>query len=149
MDRKVCFFIGHRDAPESVMKSLADAIERHIAEYKVTTFIVGHYGNFDRMAASALTAAKKKYPNISLLLLTPYHPFESSVEVPDGFNGTFYPDGMESIPHRAAIARANQKVISQADYLIAYAKHTASNASSLVDYAERKGDIVLTNLAKL
>lgn len=147
MDRKVCFFIGHRDAPESVLKLLDDAIERHIAEYKVTTFIVGHYGNFDRMAARMLVAAKKKHPYISLLMLTPYHPFESSVEVPDGFDDTFYPDGMERVPRRAAIVSANQKVILQADYLIAYVKNTGSNAHSLLDYAERKGGIVITNLA--
>ena len=80
-------------------------------------------------------------------MLTPYHPFESSVEVPDGFDDTFYPDGMERVPRRAAIVSANQKVILQADYLIAYVKNTASNAHSLLDYAERKGGIVITNLA--
>ena len=34
MRYKTCFFIGHREAPESFAKKLAEAVERHITEYK-------------------------------------------------------------------------------------------------------------------
>ena len=47
MERKTCFFIGHRDTPESVRPLLDETVERHIAEYGVTDFVVGHYGRFD------------------------------------------------------------------------------------------------------
>lgn len=59
MDKKRCFLIGHHDAPESIYPALQREIERHITELGVTEFIVGHYGNFDRMAARALVAAKQ------------------------------------------------------------------------------------------
>ncbi len=46
-----CFFIGHRDTSDSVYPTLLRAVEDHITQYGVTEFIVGHYGNFDFMAA--------------------------------------------------------------------------------------------------
>ena len=73
---KSCFFIGHREAPESLVPFLAEAIERHISEMGVTEFVVGAYGAFDRMAARQLAEMKKRYSEINIMLLTPYHPAE-------------------------------------------------------------------------
>lgn len=132
---KICFFIGHRDAPETIYPQLLAEVERHIAEFGVTDFIVGHYGGFDRLAAKAVIAAKERYPNILLLLLLPYHPAEQPIEIPVGFDNTYYPPGMEKVPRRLAIVRANRYVVDHVDYLIAYAWHPASNARELVKYA--------------
>ena len=132
---KRCFFIGHRDAPETIYPQLLAEVERHIAEFGVTDFIVGHYGGFDRLAAKAVIAAKERYPNILLLLLLPYHPAEQPIEIPVGFDNTYYPPGMEKVPRRLAIVRANRYVVDHVDYLIAYAWHPASNARELVKYA--------------
>ena len=46
-----CFLIGHHDAPESLLPLLIDTVERHVVDYGVTVFTVGHYGAFDRLAA--------------------------------------------------------------------------------------------------
>lgn len=46
-----CFFIGHREAPDSLLPQLSAAVERHIMELGVTEFVVGSYGWFDSMAA--------------------------------------------------------------------------------------------------
>ena len=135
---KSCFFIGHRDAPEAIYPQLLAEVDRHIAELGVTEFIVGHYGGFDRLAAKAVIAAKQRHPNISLLLLLPYHPAEQSIEIPVGFDNTYYPPGMEKVPRRLAIVRANRYVVDHVDYLIAYAWHPASNAQELVKYAAVK-----------
>lgn len=48
---KSCFLIGHREAPESLAETFAEAIERHITELGVLEFVVGGYGAFDRMTA--------------------------------------------------------------------------------------------------
>ena len=66
---KSCFFLGHRDAPESIRESLDDAIEGLITEYGVMKFFVGHYGRFDRIAQTALVRAKARHPEISVRLL--------------------------------------------------------------------------------
>lgn len=108
---KSCFFIGHREASEEIFPELAEAVERHIVDNGVTEFIVGNYGGFDRMAARAVISAKALYPGITLLLLLSYHPAERPVETPPDFDGTFYPPGMESVPRRYAIARANRYMV--------------------------------------
>ncbi len=136
---KTCFFIGHRDAPESVLPALRAAVERHITEYGVTVFVVGHYGNFDRLAAAAVIAAKAVHPQITLTLLLPYHPAEQPIDIPRGFDDSCYPTGMESVPRHAAIPRANRFAVEHADYLIAYARYTASNTGRIIAYAQKRG----------
>lgn len=139
MDRKSCFFIGHREASEEIYPELKTAVEQHITEYGVTEFIVGHYGGFDRLAARAVIEAKKIHPEVTLTMLLPYHPAEQLIPTPAGFDSTYYPPDMERVPRRVAIVRANQYMVDHVDYLIAYAWHPASNARELVEYATKKG----------
>ena len=122
-------------------------MEKHISEYGVTEFIVGRYGDFDHLAARAVIALKAQYPQIILSLLIPYHPAERPIETPQGFDNTYHPPGMEKIPRRLAIVRANRYVVDHVDYLIAYAWHAASNARNLVEYAQRR-NIKITNLGQ-
>ena len=144
-DMKSCFFIGHREASLEVLPTLTEAIEQHIVEYGVTEFIVGNYGGFDHMAAKTVIAAKERHPEITLSMLIPYHPAERPMELPKGFDNTFYPSGMEKVPRRLAIVRANRYMVDHVDYLIAYAWHPASNARDLVEYAKKKG-VLITSL---
>lgn len=62
--RSSCFFIGHRETPDRVYPTLLETIERHIAEYGVSEFVVGQYGNFDRLVIRALSQAKRAHPDI-------------------------------------------------------------------------------------
>ena len=146
----ICFFIGHREAGDELLPALTAAVERHITEYSVTSFMVGRYGNFDKLAARVVIDAKKRHPEVTLTLLLPYHPFDRPIPVPVGFDGTFYPPGMETVPKRAAIIKANYYMADHSSHLIAYAWHPASNARDLVEYAqtrEKKGKIHVENLA--
>ena len=97
---KTCFFIGHRDTPDTIFPQLVDEVERHISAHGVGTFVVGHYGRFDALAARAVRDAKQRHPTVKLLLLLPYHPSERPISA-DGFDGTVYPAGMERVPRRA------------------------------------------------
>lgn len=133
-----CFFIGHRDAGESVFPQLSAAVEQHIVEYGVTEFFVGYYGQFDALAARAVKDAKKRHPEVTLTLLLPYHPFDHPIQTPKGFDGTFYPPGMETVPKKVAIVQANRYMVDTCDFLIAYVWHPASNALELTEYAQKK-----------
>lgn len=148
MESKGCFFIGHREANESIFPVLEETIENHITEYGVKDFVVGNYGGFDRLAAKAVISAKERHPEITLFLLIPYHPSERPINPPPGFDGTFYPPGMESVPRRYAIVRANRYMIDHVDYLIAYAWHPASNAKSILEYALKRKDNNLITVIK-
>lgn len=145
-----CFFIGHREAPDSLLPGLSAEVERHITEYGVSEFVVGRYGRFDALAAKCVKDAKKRHPEVTLTLLLPYHPYDRPVPTPPGFDGTLYPPGMETVPKRAAILRANRYMVEHSGYLIAYARHPASNARELAEYAqrrERRGGIRVTLLS--
>ena len=145
-----CFFIGHREAGEIVSPALIQAVERHITEYGVREFVVGHYGGFDNLAASVVREAKKSCPEVTLSLLLPYHPHDLSIPSLKEFDNTFYPPGMENVPKRAAIIRANRYMVEHSTHLIAYVWHAASQSKELLEYArkrEKRGWIHIENLA--
>ena len=133
-----CFFIGHRHAEERIYEKLLTAVDTHISEYGVTDFLVGHYGDFDRMAARSVAEARRAHPSISLTMMLPYYPEDRVISVPPIFDGTFYPPDMELCPKRYAIVRANQYAIEHSDYLIAYVTGVGKSRDFL-NYAERKG----------
>ena len=147
MEGKSCFFIGHREASSELLPILMQVVEKHISEHGVTAFFVGGSGGFDRLAAHAVISLKRRYPQIMLSLLIPYHPAERPIKTPPGFDNTYYPSEMEKVPRKFAIIRANRHMVDHVDYLIAYAWHPASNARELVEYArnrERKGKISIS-----
>jgi len=146
---KKCFFIGHREANESIYPILRSAIETHIAQHNVEEFIVGQYGAFDRLVRKALVEAKQKHPDIRLVLLTPYHTAERKIELPKGFDDILYPEGLEKVPRRYAIVRANRYMIDLSDYLIAYVTHPASNAHNLFEYAKKRAEKCIFNIQNI
>ena len=144
-----CFFIGHRNAPETLRPLLDEAVERHIIEYGVSEFVTGHYGRFDYMAAGAVQRAKERYPNVMLTLLLPYYPFPYDTS---DYDRTYYPEGLENVPKPFAIVRANEHMIKTSEYLICYNAGLVGNTEKLVKKALRrqeKGEVHVENLAEL
>ena len=143
---KTCFLIGHRDAPVMIREKLARAIDEAIMRDGVTEFVVGQYGAFDRMAAGCLAEAKKRHPELRLVLLLPYHPAERPVVLPRGFDSSFYPPGMEQVPRRLAIVRANEYMARHCDVLICYALLENSNPGKIIRIANDNSTVI--NLAE-
>ena len=135
---KSCFFIGHREADERLLPRLELVIDRLIRDENVRYFYVGGYGGFDRIAATAVKRAKQKYPDITLMLVLPYHPAERAVPTPTGFDSTYHPEGLGNTPRRYAIVRANRIMIDNCDWLVCYVHHGASNSRNLLEYARRR-----------
>lgn len=136
---KSCFFIGHREADERLLPQLIRTIELLVDKENVTCFYVGGYGGFDRIAASAVKQVKRGHPEIVLMLVLPYHPAERPVATPYGFDGTFYPEGMETVPRRFAIVQANKRLVDIVDWVVAYVRHGASNSRKILEYAQKQG----------
>ena len=141
-----CFFIGHRDAPKEIRPRLMEAIERHITEYGVTEFVVGHYGAFDRMAAHAVRDAKERHPDVCLILLLPYFPYE---HMADKYDGSYYPPGVEKVPKPFAIVKANEHMIQSSEYLICYNKGYVGKTRDFVEMALRREKTGLTRVENL
>ena len=151
MEEKSCFFIGHGEEDDRLVPRLELVVDRLIREEGVRYFYVGGYGGFDRLAAAAIRRMKQKYPDITLMLVLPYHPAERPTEALDGFDGTYHPDGLESTPKRYAIVRANRIMVDTCDWLICYVRHGASNSRKLLEYAQRraeKGLIQIENIGE-
>lgn len=145
---KSCFFIGHREADEQLLPEMKEAIEQLIAE-DVSYFFVGSYGGFDRIAGAAVKQAKKQHPGVVLNLVLPYHPAERPIEAPAGYDGTYYPEGLENVPRQYAIVRANKIMVDTSDWLIAYVRHGASNSRKLLEYAQRREKKCLIRIINL
>lgn len=148
---KSCFFMGHREADERLLPYLTEAIRRLVIEENVRYFYVGGYGGFDRIAAMAVKVVKKQHPDITLNLVLPYHPADRSIELLPGYDGTYYPEGLEGVPRQYAIVKANKILVDTCDWLIAYVRHGASNSHKMLEYAKRrqeKGLIRVENLAE-
>ena len=67
-----------------------------------------------------------------------------------GFDATFYPPDIETVPRRYAIIKANEYMIRHCDYLIAYDKRLVGKTRDFVDLARRleaKGLLRVENLA--
>ena len=149
MNHKSCFFIGHREASDAIYPKLLAAVRQHIVDFHVSEFVIGHYGRFDCLAARAVIEIKQEFPEVSLLMLIPYHPAEAPIEPPEGFDGTFYPPGMESVPRQFAIARANRYMLNHSNFLIAYVRHPESNAREMVEYAESRENRGLMQVTRI
>lgn len=142
---KACFLFGHQDTPWELQNLLAQSVEIHYQKFCTRIFIVGSYGQFDRMAAAVLRNAKKQHPDITLLLLTPYHPYDRQIELPDGFDGSYYPSGMESVPKKFCIVKANEAAAQSCHSAICYVRHWG-NARKLLEKL-KKWHIPVCNLS--
>lgn len=143
--RKSCFLFGHADAPQSILPDLEEAIESQVTK-GVTNFFVGYHGSFDCMASTALRTIKRKHREVTATLVLSYHPAERPIEIPFGFDGTFYPP-LENTPRKFAIIRANRYMVEIADCIICYVKHYG-NTRNLLNYAMTHKATSIYNLAK-
>ena len=146
-----CFFIGHRDAPVGLLPQVRAAVEGLIMREGVTDFYVGSRGSFDRLAAAAVRELRETYPQIRLYLVLAYLPAKGTGEAPPGFTGTVFPEGLESVPRRFAIQRANRAMVDTCNFMVAYAPYAAGNARKVLDYARRqqgRGLIQILELTK-
>lgn len=138
-----CFCCGHRDTPEAIYPLLFKAVCTLMEQHKVIDFLVGHRGNFDQLAARAVKEAKKRYPQARLTLLLSHLP---PTPLSSGFDDSLYPEGLETVPKRLAICRANQLAVVTCDCLLCYICHSPSNTGKLLPYAQGRG-IPVYNLA--
>lgn len=140
---------GHATTPIDTISLIQAAAERLYQGQNTRTFIVGNRGSFDSQAAAAIKILKKKYDDISLLLLLAYHPAERSVDLTEGFDNSYYPP-LERVPRQYAIVRANQHMVDTADSIICYVNHIG-NTRRLLERAQRrqkKEGIFVENVAE-
>lgn len=144
-----CFFIGHRDAPSSVQEALDETVEYLWKQCDVTEFVVGHHGNFDNMAISAVNKAKLRHPDLDAYLLLETYTPHGTVYLPEMFDNFYLPEGIETVHPRYAIEKANRMMLKESDFLVAYVNRDGGNAAKILRSAKRqvKEGLHIINLA--
>lgn len=139
--KMTCTFFGHRDCPLETAASLRAAIEDLIVRQHVSVFYVGNQGAFDRLAISALTFMKNKYPYISCYVVLAYMPLGR--REPDTVLPTLFPDGIEKAPKRFAICYRNDWMLSHADIVVTYIRRHGGGAAHYAEKAEQQGKVII------
>ena len=154
MQPKICTFAGHADIyfeNKSMVKSiLKGEIINLIENENVDTFYCGWKCDFDRLCAECVNELKNQYPFIESYMIFSYIPWkksESGIDPYEDFNGTIYPEGLEFVPQKFAIAKRNEWLIDNASFLIAYIDHEWGGAYRTFRYAKRKKHIKVINIA--
>ena len=138
-------FCGHAQVVQT--KQLAEWLyttTQRLIEQGATTFYLGGCGAFDNLAASVLRAQKKRYPQIELILVLAY--LESAKNI-SGYDSTVYPS-LETVPRRFAISHRSRWMADAADAVDAYVLHDWGGAAATLQYAKRKGKVILAFGAK-
>ena len=131
---------GHNDVanPENVRRWLEQTTEA-LMQRGATTFYLGGYGGFDRLAASVLCKVSAENPSVESILVVPY--LNRKTEN-DFYDGTIYPP-LENVPKRLAIIKRNEWMVDHADVIVAYVLHEWGGANIMLRYAIRKGKEIL------
>lgn len=148
---ELCFLFGHRSAPHESVTTIRRLAEMLCLQYDVQDFVVGRYGQFDRNAVQAVKMAQMSCPEIRLHLLTVQHPAHQQFKIPPEFIDSIYPEGMERVPKKVALPRANRYMIDRSGYVICYV-NGPGNARELLEYARRrqeKSRLQIYNVAEI
>ena len=136
-----CAFFRHRDAPETILPALTQAIEYVIVNKRVSCFYVGTHGAFDRFAYTALNYARTKYPHISVNVVLAYMPSAKDERYGED---SILPEGIEAVPKRFAIHYRNDWMLRRSDYVISYTPHSFGGAARYVDKAKRQNKTIIS-----
>lgn len=132
-------FCGHsQTSDQDKVASWLDMILPALIEGGATTFYLGGYGDFDRLAAAAVRRQKCTYPYIESVLVLPYLNKEFD---PTAYDCTTYPP-LEKVPPRYAIVKRNQWMVSESDVVISGVTHSWGGAAKTLDFAKRKGKVI-------
>lgn len=132
-------FCGHsQTSDQDKVTSWLDMILPALIEGGATTFYLGGYGDFDRLAAAAVRRQKSVYSHIESVLVLPYLNKEFD---PTAYDCTTYPP-LEKVPPRYAIVKRNQWMVSESDVVISGVTHSWGGAAKTLDFAKRKGKVI-------
>ena len=126
-------FCGHSDVTNSddVRRWLEQTVD-DLIQRGATTFYLGGYGGFDRLAASVLHKVSAANPSVESILVLPYLNREAEDDL---YDGTIYPP-LENIPKRLAIIKWNEWMVDHSNRVIAVFNGKASGTKNTIDYAK-------------
>lgn len=148
-----CTFAGHREVYQlKIDEEIENAIDNLLQTDSEFVFYTGGMGDFDNKCASAVRAAKRKYPNkeIRLALVLPY--MSNRLNTDKDYYQYYYdeiiiPAELAGVYYKAAITMRNRWLVDRVDCVIAYVNRDYGGALETVKYARKQGKPVI-NLAE-
>lgn len=138
-------FIGHSEcldvSEERIKENILDLIDEGYDQ-----FLNGAMGGFDRLSAKCVFEIKQKYPHIKNYVVIPYLSFK--IECAEYFDEVVYPEGFEKYHFKAAIIKRNHYLVDNSNTAICYVKYSFGGAAKTLDYAIKKNNIRIINMAK-
>lgn len=150
--KKICCFSGHSELynTDTLYIQLIITVDKLIKNEDIKEFWVGNYGVFDKLSAKAITVLKSKYPEISLNLVIPYLTSEireNKKSYYKNYDNILIADIPLKTPKKAQIIKCNQYMIENSNFLICYVKNSWGGAVKTLEYAKKKKNIQVINLA--
>ena len=140
---KTCCFLGNADILGDV-RELADKIRQAavdlITNKQVDTFLVGNKGHYETLCHKMMEQVRCDYPHIKIMLVIAYE--RDLHKVAYKFDDFYYPPLAEVGYRGWSIAKRNDWIIDQTDYVIAYNEYQG-RAYKYCQKAKRKGKIII------
>lgn len=139
---KVCAFLGNatiwntREVMDKIKLTAIDLIKNK----GVDTFLVGTKGEFETLSHKMLEQIQCDYPDIKIMLVIAYA--QDLEKCPYNFDDVYYPPKSELGYKRWSIAKRNEWIIDQTDYIIACNQYQG-RAYDYCQKAKRKGKEII------
>ncbi len=138
-----CTFAGHKEVYQSgVEQRLTETLDKILATDDEFVFYNGGMGSFDGMCATAVKAAKRRYPDkkITLILVQPYmsnslNTYKEYYE--QRYDEILIPAELDGVHYKSAIGKRNRWMVDNSQYLIAFVYRSFGGALTTLRYAER------------
>ena len=143
-------FCGHSNClfSDDVKQQLKNILVGEIIKNPTCKFYLGGYGDFDVLCLRTLKDFKADFPEIELIVITPYLDKNySKLELAKYYYDDVIFPPIESVPRKFAILKRNEWMVKQADLVIAYVKYSWGGAAKALEYAKRKKKRII-NFAK-
>ena len=143
-----CAIFGHsnylyENCKNKIQKGLIDLI----IDYKVVEFYIGMRGDFEALCVEVLKKLQKEHSHIKLIRVWAYLPQKNS-EKEGIFDGSVYLLERK-VPPVYAIIETNKCLVKKVDYIFSGVMHDWGGAWTAVEYARKKGKVVIDALGGL
>lgn len=150
---KACAFTGHRELGADFSKSRMKKQIQLLIQRGVEVFYDGMAQGFDLLAAEALLALKKKYPQVKLIACIPFYGQEKNYSEKDKSR---YAKVLKKADEQVLLSERyyngcfltrDRYMADRADVLLAYyTKNTGGTAYTVSYFARRKPDAEIINV---
>ena len=116
---KTCAFLGNANIwnEKETAEKIRQAVVDLITNKQVGTFLVGTKGEYEVLAHKVMEQIRCDYPDIKIMLVIAY--VKDLERCPYSFDDFYYPWKVEKSNKRWSIAKRNDWIIEQTDYVIA------------------------------